>query len=206
MGLSQSQWFDKLKSLYPSWFFEEELYQVAYLQGFALLLSEIQGDSDAHLLETYILEAHNGFLDAQGDERSIDRIALEFDDQYRVRVQNLTNQSNLPAIKRIVDKLLIVGESTVIEDWEALVFFDRDGYLNRGEILIDEVYNCFSIIVDKQKHEPYSFLDREESFCDREFFWGMQESSDYVFSLILEAVNKAKALGVFYRVIERLEG
>lgn len=205
MALTQQQWFGKIKTFLPNWFFEEEELQEAHLQALSLVMASVDTDCDEHLEQTFIKDSEGDFLNAHGDERCIERLSGEFDAQYCVRVQRLTNQSNCPDIKTLVDSFLMVGESIVVEDPDALVFLDREQFLNREEILITEIYNAFSILVEKQVHEPFSFLDREESFMDREFFLGMQESSEYVFDLILEGVNGTKACGTLYRIIELLE-
>jgi hypothetical protein len=205
MALTQQQWLEKLKRFVPEWFYEEELYQDAYAQGLALILSLTQLDADEHFAETFLLQASGDFIDEQGYERDILRTDGEFDNLYRERVRRLANQSNCPDIKSLVDELLQIGEAEIIEDFEASLFANRGVHLNRNVFLIDEIYNGFSIIVDKQIHAPYSFLDREY-FLNREDFTGQAESSQFVFDLLVEAVNKVKACGIFYRVIERSEG
>lgn len=204
MALSQAEWYAKLKTWYPKWFFENEENQAAHLQGLAAMLAQAHTDIEAHRDETFISLASGEFIDAQGLERQVIRLHGEFDAQYSQRVRNIGNQSNVPAIKRLVDLLLMVGECTILEDFDAARFCDSLTFCNRGDWLIDEIINTFNVIVDKQLHAPYSFLDREY-FCDRSNYVGAVNSSQYVYNLITEAVGKAKALGTFYRVIERLE-
>lgn len=204
MKLTADQWFAKLKTFVPPWFFEEEENNVAHFRGLSKVLEAVQSDAQDHLDETFLLSSSGDFLDSHGNERSTERTTDEFDAQYSFRVQNLTNRSNLPDIKRIVDRLLIAGEASILEDKDAPVFAGRDYYVDREEILIEQILNTFSIIVDKQLHEPYSFADREY-FEGREHFVGQAESSEYVFDLIVAEVNKSKASGTFYRVLERLE-
>ena len=115
----------------------------------------------------------------------------------------IANTVSCPAIKALVDALLIVGEATVLEDFEGNVFFDREEFYNRGRIMIDPIKDTFSIIVDMQLHEPYSFYDRED-FMEREDFIGANNSPLKIFNLIVEQVNANKAFGTLYRVIERV--
>lgn len=204
MALTKAQWYEKLKGFVPSWFLEEEEYQKAHLMGLAAVMEKLQLEVDNHVAQTFISQSEGEYLDAHGDERNIDRLTNELDAQYQLRVRNLNNTSNIPSIKSIVDKFLIIGESTIIEDYNSAFFFDREAFLNRSYIFFDEIYNAFSVIVEKQIHAPYSFVNRE-NFLDRSDYVGTTESSDYVFSLILEAVNKAKALGTLFRIIERME-
>ena len=203
MALTKEQWKEKLKSFFPKWYFEEEENQDAHISGIAALFAQLDSDIDAHIAEAFIQTSNDLYLDAHGGERTIPRLDGEKDSEYRARVRNLANQSNKQAIKAIVDALLMVGECTIIEDFEAGVYCNRENFVNRGAIIFDpKILNTFSIIVDKQIHEPYSFVDREY-FCNRENFIGTITSSSYVFNLLVEAVNNAKALGTLYRVIER---
>lgn len=203
MSLTKAQWKEKLSSFYPRWYFATEENQDAHLDGIAKIFEQLDGDLDNHISESFIQTSNDLYLDAHGGERSIDRLDEELDTQYRPRVRNLSNQSNRPAIKAIVDALLMVGACAIIEDFEAGVFCNREDFVNRGVIIFDpKILNTFSIIVDKQIHEPYAFVNREY-FCDREDFVGTVTTSDYVFNVLVEAVNNAKALGTLYRVIER---
>ena len=205
LQLTQTQWANQIRTFVPQWYFENPDLQEAYVQGLAAVLAAVHQDVYDHFDETMLLTATGDFLDAHGEERSIPRIEGEFDDQYRVRVRNMANQSNCPSLKRIVDALLMVGTATFVEDYNQQLFFNREEtFFNRGLVFLEQIYNAFSIIVDKQLHEPFSFLNREY-FANREDFVGQAESSQYVFDLILEAVNSAKACGAFYRIIERLE-
>jgi hypothetical protein len=203
--MTQEQWYNKLKTSFPKWFFQEEENQIALLQGIAKMFSEIETDIDNHIDETFISTAIGLFLDTHGGERSIDRLSGEFDAQYRERIRRLSNQSNKVAIKAIVDSLLMLGQCIIVEDFEGGIFCNREYFVNRAAILIDPlIENTFSIIVDKQLHAPYSFVDREY-FCNRGAFVGTIYSSQYIFDLIVEAVNRAKALGTLYRIVERGE-
>lgn len=201
---SQEDWYKKLKSFVPGWFFEEEeQINEAVFQGLAALFSELELRADEHQAETFILQADSGYLDEHGFERNLTRGDGELDPPFAERIRNIINTSNRPAIKALVDALLEVGESTVVEDFDHNLYFNRESFFNRGEIFIDAIYNVFSIIVDRQVHAPYSFYDREY-FYTREDFIGTNESSLKLFELIVDAVNRAKALGTLYRLVERV--
>ena len=206
MAKTQDQWFNTLKSWVPQWFFEREIYSYALFQALAKLLTQLSEDVEDSVRQTFIDEAVGAYLDLLGDERGCVRITGEFDAQYAVRIKNksLVNQSSKPALLAIINQLLIAGEAAVKEDWQGGVFYDRDSYYNRAEIVLDPIDNAFTIVVDKQVHEPYSFYDREY-FHDRNAFTGTDLSSDYVFQLILNAVNDNKAFGVLYRIFERIQ-
>lgn len=207
MALTQEQWLKKIRSFIPTWWFEDEKNQLAHAYALAELMRQIELDAEEHIAETYIGTAtglaFGGSLDDHGDERNTLRITDEFDSQYRVRVQSLKNQSNCPDLKALIDQLLMVGEAEIREDFDSALFMDRESFMDRGDVLLEDIVNVFTVIVDEQKHDPYSFADREY-FLDREEFMGTSESSQYVFDLISEALNKSKAEGTRYRVIERL--
>ena len=205
MALTTDQWFAKLRSFVPDNIFEEEEFQKAHWRGIAAVLSQLQLDFDGHFNETFILQADTNVLNEHGAERSLSRTERESNITFADRVRNLTNQSNCPAIKSLVDTFLINGEATIMEPSSTksngLAFANRGTFLNRKTAFAQISYNTFSILVDEQKHAPYSFLNREQ-FTNREDFVGSNESSDRVFDLIVEAVNDIKALGILYRVIE----
>lgn len=203
MALTQAQWFEKLKGFVPAWYFEQEHYQVAHFQALALLLSQAQEYGEERRDAAFITTGTDPELDLQGYEVNVDRLPGEFDSLYRPRIQSLANQVNRIAIKRLVDALLIMGQSVIVEDFDADLFFDRDIYADRGYLLVTAIYNTFTIVVENQKHSPYSFMDREY-FNDREDFIGTNESPQSIFDAIVAAVNQAKAFGVLYRVAERI--
>ena len=201
---TQEQWYQKLRSWVPVWFFNEEYYNDAVFYGLARVLSELDARSREHQAETFILQADGAYVDEHGLERNLERGTFELDALYAERIRYIKNSTSKPEIKRLVDALLSVGESIIIEDWESGLFCDRESFYSRGSVFIDGIYNVFSIIVDKQVHAPYSFYSREY-FCDREDYTGTNESSLALFELIVDAVDRAKALGTLYRVIERVE-
>lgn len=206
MAKTQAEWYASLRSWVPEWFFEQENSNVAVFQGIAKILEASQLDVEDQKMQTFILEAVAPYLDLHGFERTVVRSPGEFDPQYaiRIRLKSLVSQLSKPAILALVNALLIKGVASIREDFEGSIFVDREEFVNRGSIVIEPIDNTFTILVDKQIRDPYSFVDREH-FVDREDFVGNSESSEYIFDLILNAVNENKALGVFYRIIERLE-
>lgn len=203
MALTQDEWFKKLKNLVPSWVFEKQVENVAIFKAIAKILEQSQTDADTHIAETFIDQATNEYVELHGDERSVERFDGELLSPYRERVKRIVNNSNLPAIKKMVDVLLIRGESTVIEhDRTVGNFLNRDSYIDRDIIEYDVLYNAFTILIDYQIPEPTSFFNRE-SFLNREFLNGSSVSSDSVFENIIKTVNNNKAYGTVYRLIER---
>lgn len=203
MALSQDQWFEKLKRLIPTWVFERNLENVAVFRSIAKILEQSQIDADTHINETFIDLATEEYVELQGDERSVDRFDGEVLSSYRERVKRIISNSNVPALKSLVDALLIRGESTFIEHTrEVGNYYDRESFLDRNIIDFEVLYNAFTILIDFQIPEPTSFYNRE-SFLDREFLSGSSISSDTVFANVIKTVNTNKAYGTVYRLIER---
>lgn len=204
MARTKAQWVEAFNSWLPQWWFQTVENQEDILYGMAAILERLEVVLEEHASETFILQAEAGYLDEHGNDRNLLRFLMELDPSFANRIRNIVNSTNGPALKVLVDALLEVGEATLVEDYNAGVFFDREYFYNRGSILIDAIYNAFSIIVDRQVHAPYSFYTRE-NFFSREDFIGTNESSLELFQHIIDAVNAAKALGIVYRLIERTE-
>lgn len=203
MALTQDQWYQKLKQLVPNWVFERENYNQAIFQGMAKILEQSQIQYENHLKETFIDTAGEEYLDIHADERSVERLPADTIATYRQKIKNILNNSNCPALKELVDSLLIRGESTFVENYAAENFMNRGAFLNRNAIEPEVLYNAFTIIVDYQVPEPNGFYGRE-SFFDREFLNGSNESLLSVFENIVSTVNNNKAFGTVYRLIERV--
>lgn len=206
MAKTQAQWFEQLKSWVPEWFFEKEENNVAIMQALARILSESEADVADQKMQTYILEAGSPYLDLHGFERAVTRLIGELNPPYakRIRLKSLVSQLSKPSLLSIINGLLIKGVASIREDFSGSIFSDREEFCNRGSIIIDPIENTFSILVDKQIRDPYSFADRE-FFCDRNNFVGDADSDDSVFELIVAAVSENKAFGALYRIIERME-
>jgi hypothetical protein len=202
MALTQEQWYQKLKQLVPNWVFEKENYNVAIFQGMAKILEQAQIQYENHLQETFIDTASEEFLDIHAEERSVTRLPADSIATYRQKIKNILNNSNCPSLKSLVDTLLIRGEATFIENYSAENYMNRSAFFNRNAIEPEVRYNAFTIIVDYQVPEPNGFFSRE-SFFDREFLNGSNESLDSIFENIVETVNNNKAFGTVYRLIER---
>lgn len=203
--LSQDQWYQKLRSWVPRWFFETEYYNVAVFNAIAKILSTTQDKADQHFVETFILQSHGEFLDAHGDERNIPRITGEPDPLYARRVQQIVNNSNKPDIKALVDALLITGESKIIEHQMDGIYCNRGSYLNRREVFTDRrLYNYFTVLIPPQIPQSNSFLNRK-MYNNRGHYLGSigPLSIDLLLAIINASINKARAAGVFYRIIEQ---
>jgi hypothetical protein len=201
MALNQDQWYEKLKGLVQSWVVRDPA-SAAQFKAMAKALAEQQLVAENHVAETFIDTGSDDYVALHGDERSVERLSGENLSSYRARVKIITNKSNIPAIREIVQAQLIRGVPTIIEHHDASNFLNRNSFLNRNIIDYQVLYNAFTILIDYQVPEPTSFYNRE-SFLNREFLSGSSISSDTVFANIIEAVNKNKAFGTVYRLIER---
>ena len=204
-GLTQEQWLAELKAMVPSWYKQREAKADAMLQAIAHIAYQLQVKVDAHVANTFLNQAAGTVLNTHGAERSITRLSEELDQSYSVRVRNLFNQSNVPSLLAMVEDILIAGRARIQEDFDSVPFTSREYFCNRAAVFLeDPVHNTFSIILDKQVHPPFSYLDREY-FASREDFVGTSESLQRVFESIRQIVDDNKALGTFYRIIELLE-
>lgn len=202
MALTQEQWYSKLKNLVPAWVTQNPKAQATFM-SVAKGLAEEQAIAEQHKTETYIKDGSDDFVALHGSERSVGRLPNESLEDYADRVQSIENQSNYPALKLLVDALLIRGTSVIIEHHSPNNFLDRGGYLDRLIIDFQVLYNAFTILIDDQTPEAKSFYDRS-FFADREDVYGaLGGSSDEVFNNIIKVVNKNKAYGTVYRLIER---
>lgn len=202
---SQEVWFNQLKSWVPSWWFSEIGIQEAHFQALAKVLSTIEQSMLDTVNDTFIDRASEEYLDLHGHERLVYREQGEPNSLFSIRVKtkSLKSQVAKQDLVRIINQFLIRGQASIKEDFEGSVFYDRGSYFNRAEILLEPAENTFTIVVDKQIHEPWSFFSRE-FFFNREGFIGSSESAEDIFQLIIRAVDDNKAAGVFYRIIERL--
>lgn len=205
MALTQEQWYQKLKSWVPQWWFEQERYNIAVFKAIAKVFSELESDIEAHIDETFITRASDHFLDAHGSERNVDRLSLEVDSLYADRIRRIINQSNRVAIKRIVDAMLIVGECKLIEHGLEGPFASRGTYANRREIYTDRRWNqYFTVLIEKQIAASNSFANRS-TFASRQNYIGTigPLPIEILLSSINTAIQKARAGGVLYRLIEQ---
>jgi len=201
--LTQEQWFNKLSGFIPSWVLQENKNAYAHYQGMAKVLSVSQEIIANHIKETFITTSSGEFLDLHGADRNKERTSFDTDESFKAKIREIVNSCSLPAIKALVDSMLITGESTIIEHYSAENFCNSGAFLNVNIIPVQEyLYNFFTIIVDQQIPEPSTFCN-VDIFCDAENITGADESDIELFRSIVNAVNENKALGVEYRLIER---
>ncbi len=176
MILTKEQWFVKLKKMVPKWVFEEEENNVAIFKGMAAVIAQSQIDANNLFKETFLDESSTVYLDWHGKDRNKVRLLFEKNIAYSQRMKNIINESNLDALKEIVNSLLIQGTCRILDNYKGGNFFGRDElFLNRDIITYTVYYNAFTIIVDEQILTPETFNDRE-NFYNRIRYWARAAS------------------------------
>jgi hypothetical protein len=138
----------------------------------------------AFFLETFISEAAALTLDLHGYERSIFRNPGESDESFSLRIRNMTQALDPMSLKTVVDSYLAVGECDIIEHDLEGFFFDRDSFYNRRGVFSDIIYCAFTIIFS---------------------FQGAGDDGQDVLDSIALVVNRSKALGTLFRIVELSE-
>lgn len=202
MALTQEQWYQKLRSWVPTWWFETEKYNVAFFRAMAAVFAQVETDAEAHSTETYLTESAAPFLDAHGNERRITRLPNETNAAFLVRVRNISNSSNRIAIKLMVDSLLASGTCEIREAWNELWYCDSGAYCDDNVFLFDRYLNAFLILLDPQVATPFDYCDRS-AYADRALYSAQAIGVNSVYDSIVTAVNKIKAFGVSYMIVER---
>jgi hypothetical protein len=182
MALTKEEWLQKCKNLVQSWVAEGKKSEAVF-KGISAVLDQVEHDYTEHLAQTYIDQAEMDYVKEHGEERSVAILPDESIISYRVRVKRVTAQSNWVELKYVVDGFLITGESRFVEHSQDSGSFLSVGMcLDRDLLDFSVLYNAFTIIVDKQTGPD----------------------SDLIFENIVRAMNKNKASGVVYRIIERV--
>ena len=203
---TQAEFFKKLEAWVPKWFFESPDVQDAAFQAWAKMFECIDLNIAEAEDQTYICRAIGACLEEHARERNLVRGSGEGDASLQERTKNIVNQNNCPAIKSIVDELLCVGESTIIEaDSPNQPFFDRQDFYNRDVLYTDaDRVNFFTIVIpDQEQPSLECFYDRGGFYNRDDCFYSSfpRANKEEVYTAITDAVNKNKAYGVLYFVV-----
>lgn len=200
--MSIALWKTKVDSFVQNSVYKDTEITEAVMWGLAAVLCKIDETLSFHVVQTYICQAERAYLLEHGRERKVDPEDGESDLSYATRVKQIANKVSCPDIKAVVDSLLDVGTSEIVEDANSSIFFNGESFFNRNNIMISKIETAFTILVDSQVHEPYSFADNDH-FADRDSHAGHIRSNLELFNIIIEAVNAVKACGTAFRLIER---
>lgn len=207
---SKTAWEIKIKSWVPAWFYTNRRIETAFISALARVFSEAESEIAEQVAQTFIEKAFSGYLGMLGEERGVKKFAEEFDTDFRKRIRSaaVISNANIPALIELLNKIVIRGKVAIKEDYEVGTFFNRGNFFNRGDIAVTPILNTFTVVVDRQIHEPYSFFNRDAYF-GRAFvgggFLGQIESSSKVFELLIQTINENKAFGTFFRIVERTQ-
>jgi hypothetical protein len=202
MALTQSEWFDKLKSFVPGWrFSSDSAPTIAVFQAVAAVLAAVEEDSEDQFNATFLTRSVTPVLDLLGNERSIPRIPDEPPALYVARMQQITSHTNKPDIAAMIDSLLIIPGVKILEAPVDSPYCSRGTFCSRDTYLMELRQNYFIAVIPKQTHDPYSFLSRS-NFCSRSNFIGSLDVTSTAYTTIIAAVNALKALGVMWGLVE----
>lgn len=200
MALTKEEYLAKLKKFVPSWLFEKDRYTRVLFTGIAGVFAQMDVDADDHFNATFLTRAAAPVLDLMGDERDIPRVAGESNSAYAMRVQRITNLTDVADILAVVNSLLLRPGAKIREATVDSPYASRGSCCDRDQYLCDFLNDFFTLVVPNQVHAPYSFASRS-LYASRGGYAGELEALTTVFNSIVAAVNAAKAEGVTYRLI-----
>lgn len=213
MAVTQQQWFNRLQSWVPSWFFELSGVNYAHFWALAKLLAQEELIAEKKLNDTYITFAEGAYLDHKGEEWGVFRLFGESDADYRVRIRKSIARSGVDkiSIQELVTSL--TGPLSLVQEWHDSHNFANSGaYANIGHLMLEEEYNQFYVFIDRIENlfPPSSFmnldafLDTRSFLVDNEFNWDVPSGEGEAnFEAIWQAIQDAKAAGVRFTLTER---
>lgn len=198
MALTKDQWYAKLKTWVPSWYFEGEEKTVCFtrgtFKGFAAILSQISQDCDDQVNSTYIMNAADvaPIVDLHGAERNLTRNG-EIDSVYKPRIRDsLFKPVGSVQLAAAVNAVLVNGPAALIDN-SSNGFFDDD---NSTAVCWDDTaqnarwlesqkwYNWWTLIIPNQP----------------------PAQEDSVLTAVIAAIEANRAFGTTYDVLYLNQG
>lgn len=201
MALTQAQWNTKIRSLLPSWWFEQDRRTPGLIQAIAAVFAQLDIDANDAFNSTFITRSTAPILDVLGDERNLTRLSGETDANYASRIQRITSETDKISIKAAVDALLSNPGCKILETPIDNPYLSRGCYLSRDSYLTDIQKNFFWIVIPKQTHAAYSFASRG-NYMSRLDFMGTATTTQTLYPSIITLVNAMKAFGVLFGIVE----
>lgn len=203
MARSQAEWFEILRSWAPSPQFGREDYSVPAWQGIAAVFAAIELVLENHYKETFIFQADGAYLDEHGLERNLTRNPGELDPAFAVRIANLLNTTNIPALKQAIEAILKYGCVRITDNEVIQPFYNRENFYDRGELYMTYFKNFFTILINPQVEPSREYFFDREYFHNREAFFSAfpRTELNYIYEAIVQLVEKNKALGTMYQVV-----
>lgn len=183
--VTQDQWFERLKSWTPGWFFEESQYNEAILKATARVLYSAQLEISESLANAFISEAEGQWLDLLGYELKIFRESGELDADYRVRIAFVYNPSIYANLVARVTAVLNNGVPVLYRNYK-YGFADDD-------LFADDTYSV--ILTGLKKHNWFTLLIPTQVAGDE----------DAINAAVIAVVNKYKGFGTNYDVVFGVE-
>jgi hypothetical protein len=202
MALTKNEWAAKIRKFVPSWWFQSDVVVKALFDAASAIFSRVDNDIDDSFAATFILESTSPTLDVLGDERGTTRNSGEADASYAIRVQQITSKTDKPDIQAVIDALLLNPPCVIQEAPFDNAYFHRNAYCKRGNRFSEFRRNYFLIIVPSQHHAQYSFFGRN-AYMGRLSFIGSSSSTSTILTSVISAVDKMKAFGVMYGIVEK---
>ena len=196
-----NDWVNKLYSIVPKWFINSGKHTNSVVYGMAAMLDALQNDVKETVDQTFISKAVGEYLDWHGSERGVERIEGESDKAYRARIISFADSSNLAAIKRIIDSVLLEGSSLVYDTTDARLglYCDRKNYLGSNSLLrYGPTVNCFTVIIPEQRPKVSSFFG--SSFFNEPSYFSHASNVKDILDGLINLVNESKAVGVTWEM------
>lgn len=200
-ALTQAQWLEKLRGLVPSDIFNEEPQALAVFSGIAKVLEGVDEDTQDHFNATFITRANTPVLQALGDERGITQLPGESNATYAARMQRITSQTDLLDIRDAVNALLAIGQCRILEAPQDAPYCSRGNFCSRNDYMLNFRANEFLVVVPPQTHSGYTFASRGY-FASRGAFTGSGDTLSSLYASIIAVINRLKAFGVLYGIVE----
>lgn len=202
MALTQQEWFEKIASFVPSWWFTEQgHYAEAIFQGLAAVFAQVEQDSEDQFDQTFLTRATSPVLDLLGSERHIDPLPGETPALYLKRIQQITSHPAKADILAFIDSILLTPGAKIFQAPQDSPYCSRGSFCGRDDYLLQLRKNFFLVVVPKQVHAPYSFTGRS-LYCGRGSYVGSLDSTAAAYATIIAGVNQLKAFGVMWGLVE----
>lgn len=156
MARDQAAMRSHIETMLPGWARESEAIFDSVITAFAAIFADVESRQEAHHDRTMTLTADGSWLDELGAERSVFRYDGESDESFRPRVRQFTIGVTLPAIKKLVELLLLFGEAEIEEhlpdgDWKNEPIPGRSFYKSGGQKpLATSEYRGFTVRIPDQ--------------------------------------------------------
>lgn len=185
MSVTQEQWFERLVSWTPAWFFETSNYNRAVFKATAKILYSAQQQIPEAVANVFISEAQTFWLDLLGYEFNVPRLTGEADEDYAPRIALQYNPTVFENIFNRVKAALNNGDPVIYRNYE-YGFADDD-------LFADDTYSFW--ISGLKRHNWFTILIPAQLAGDE----------TAIKAAIVAVVDKYKGFGTSYDVVYGVE-